>query len=396
MTSENGHTTLGRWQEQLRETLTDLSERQLLRSLRPHQGLVDFCSNDYLSLNSSGLLFRLLERIVSRHEPFVGSTGSRLIRGHYEFFERAQAAFAAFTGFPAALLFQSGYAANTGVLPALVHHHDTVFCDALLHASLLDGVRLSGARRITFAHNDPNDLEARLRRVKVRGRRWIVSETLFSMDGDSPELRSLVALAERHEALLVLDEAHAIGVCGPQGRGLVAEQELQDSVAVAVYPCGKALGLAGAFVCGSAELREVLVNRARSFVFSTAQPPLLADLLREVVVRLPEMETARARVLANADYVRRRLGSLGPRVRGRAQIVPVVLGSEAGALAAAAACLASGLDVRAIRPPSVPRGESRIRVTVQADHLEAELDLLCDLLVSASGLPPTESEPKSI
>lgn len=377
------------WLDSLRNSRDDLRERSLLRELRPHQGRLDFSSNDYLSLNSDGTLTRLFREVAEdRGETsFVGSTASRLIRGHYDVFDRAEEEFARFAGAQSALLFTSGYAANTGTIPAVVSQRDLVFCDRLSHASLLDGVRLSGARRHYFAHNDLDDLELMLKKHAgpARARRWIVTESVFSMDGDSPDLRALCDLAERHDALLYLDEAHAIGVRGPGGAGLAAECGTSERIAVNVFPCGKAPGLMGAFVCGAPELKSILINKARSFVFSTAQPPLLAELLRRVIAHLATQDDARARLIENADYLRKHLRAGGYDTGASdSQIVPVLAGTEDAALRLAGRCRERGLDIRAIRPPTVPKGSSRLRISLQAGHSLAELDeVLAALSVSS-------------
>ncbi len=367
------------WLDSLRKSRSDLAERSLLRELRLHEGRLDFSSNDYLSLNSDGTLAALLMEITREHGDgsFVGSTASRLIRGHYEIFDRAEAEFARFAGAPAALLFTSGYAANAGTIPAVISQRDLVFCDRLCHASLLDGVRLSGARRFYFAHNDLDDLERQLKKhpARSRSRRWIVTESVFSMDGDSPKLPELCDLAERHDALVYLDEAHAVGVRGPGGAGLAAETRTGERIAVNVFPCGKAPGLMGAFVCGAPELKSLLINKARSFVFSTAQPPLLAELLRRVTAHLPQLDDARARLAENAEYLRKHLRAGGYDTGASdAQIVPVIVGDEDSALDLAARCRERGLDIRAIRPPTVPKGSSRLRISLQAGHSREDLD----------------------
>lgn len=373
--------SLQAWTEQIGRELSDLEHRQLRRTLRPHEGRHDFCSNDYLSLNSSGELFAIAQRVLERSEPFVGSTGSRLIRGHYESFERAEAAFASWTGFESALLFNGGYAANLGLFEALVHRNDVVLCDQYAHASLLDGIRLSGAKRISFRHNDLGDLSARLERMSGRkGRLWVVAETLYSMDGDSPDLPALVEVAERFGALLVLDEAHAVGVLGPHGSGLVAAAGLQSRVAAVIYPCGKGPGLLGAFVCGRAVLRDTLINRARSFVFSTALPPMLAEMLLVVVTAMPTYADRRSQLTRNVARLRAALAKLDLLAKGDAQIVPVILGGESNALGAAEKCRQASFDVRAIRPPSVPAGSSRLRITVHSDHTDEQLDALANVL----------------
>ncbi|MEQ9366469.1 MAG: 8-amino-7-oxononanoate synthase, partial [Leptospirales bacterium] len=346
----------------------------------------------------------------SRSVASIGSTGSRLIRGHYPAFETAEADFARYVGAPAALLFHSGYAANTGALPAVVAPRDTVFCDRLCHASLLDGIRLSGARRHYFRHNDLADLETQLRkyggttdetdetgdavaRKRPAGdatrtqtkRHWIVTEAVFSMDGDSPDLQALCDLAERYDACVYLDEAHSIGMTGADGAGLAAQAGVVDRVAVNVFPCGKAPGLMGAFVCGAPELKELLVNRARSFIFSTSQPPHLARLLSLVIAWLQSDEARRARVHARqlADELRDKLKARGfDTGTSTTHIVPIITGGEARALELSARCREAGLDVRAIRPPTVPKGKSRLRVILQADHTSADLNELIAVLTA--------------
>ena len=371
------------WQGELSGELERLTARHLSRQLRPGQGL-DFTSNDYLGLNTRGTLRDLLERRLANWSGPVGSTGSRLLRGHAEAFDRAEGDFARWTGHPAALLLHSGYAANLGVLPALVGGRDHVFCDRLAHASLLDGIRLSGARRYYYDHDDPVDLTAKLKQYPPRkgGRAWIVSETVFSMDGDLPDIAGLARTAREHGALLYLDEAHAIGMFGPHGAGRVAEAGLQAEVAVAVYPCGKAPGLMGAFVCGTEVLRSFLVNRCRSLIFSTAQPPLLAALLTDVIrlMATPEVARDREHVLDLARTLRAGLGKVGIATRGDSMIVPVIAGSEERALAWSRSCADNGLDARAIRPPSVPAGGSRLRITINATHTPGDIERLLNVL----------------
>ena len=411
--------SMNNWLEQLESQLQDLEHGRLLRALKPHEGRLDFSSNDYLSLNASGRIQRMLADIVAgRPCPGpVGSTGSRLIRGHYAEFEEAEDKFARYVGQPGALLFHSGYAANLGALQALVNGRDNVFCDRLAHASLLDGIRLSGARRRYFNHNDLNDLEAKLKKygqraragtrantrttgmsanarephadvlaAPGRGRDWIVTESIFSMDGDSPDLPALCEIAERFDALIYLDEAHAIGIVGPGGAGLARAQGVSGRIAVTVFPCGKAPGLMGAFVCGPSPLKSFLINHARSFIFSTAQPPLLARLLRDIIDLLvtDEMNTARAHVQRLAGMLRERLRGAGFDVlKSDSQIVPAVVGSESRALELAQKCRSAGLDVRAIRPPSVPAGTSRLRITIQAAHRPEDIEELATTLGDA-------------
>ncbi len=380
------------WQNRLRGEAERrrANHRERTLSLPPCQ--YDFASNDYLALNSSGTLERLLQRLVRNRQSEessdlrVGSTGSRLLRGHHPAFEEAEAAFAHYTGQESALLFHSGYAANTGAIPALMGPRDLVLCDRLAHASLLDGIRLSGATRLFFRHNDLAHLEERLREARThhRGSLWVVTESLFSMDGDAPSLRELVELTESYGALLYLDEGHALGVTGPGGAGLAAGAGLSSRVAVTAFPLGKAPGIMGAFVCGAGELKDKLINEARSFIFSTAQPPLLARLAREVTELLPqpEMEEARARLRELHTRFRRRLREGGLSTgHSVSQIVPVLTGTEQEALRLMELCLQEGMDVRAIRPPTVPEGSSRLRVNLHADHTPEVVDQLAELLI---------------
>ena len=378
---ESSANSLNAWSADLEAELRALEAKGLKRHLRVASPGIDFASNDYLALNASGRLLELLtQRVQGLHEQ-VGSTGSRLVRGHHHLFEQVEDQFARFAGQESALLFHSGYAANVGSLQALMGQRDLVFCDRLCHASLLDGVRLSGARRHYFAHNDLNDLENLLQRHQSkRGRRWIVSEALFSMDGDSPDLPALCGLADRHGALVCLDEAHSIGVLGP---GLAVQHGLANQIALHVFPCGKAPGLQGAFVAGRAAVREILIQRARSFVFSTAQPPFLAALLGDVLeeMRTGAMQAAREHLNRLSSYLTERLAGAGFEVGGAySVIVPIIVGEEARALALAERLQNEGLDVRPIRPPTVPAGTSRLRISLHANHRTQDLDRLINLL----------------
>ncbi len=256
---------------------------------------------------------------------------------------------------------------------------DTVFCDRLCHASILDGIRLSGARRYYFEHNDLGHLEEQIKkRLDQRAANvWVITESVFSMDGDSPDLAGLAALSARHDLLLYLDEAHAIGVIGQRGEGLAASLGLQNQFAVTVYPCGKAPGVGGAFVCGTKLLRENLINRCRSFIFSTAQPPALAELLRRVILLLPGLKPEREKLQLLQHTLRTQLHELGLAAgTSTTHIVPVVLGESNRSLRWMKHLLSRGMDVRAIRPPTVPEGSARLRINLQAAHSVEDLQML--------------------
>lgn len=358
--------------ERLRRELAELERRSQLRSLELAQDL-DFSSNDYLGLAVDPRLKQAVAGALAGAEP-AAATGSRLLSGHSERWDELESDFARWIGTEAALFFTSGYLANIGLLAAVLSAEDTVFSDSANHASLIDGIRLSKARRVVFPHLDLNFLEDALRAEPATGARFIVVESVFSMEGDRAPLAELAALAERHSADLIVDEAHAIGVFGPGGRGAVAEAGLASRVFAVVCTCGKALASSGAFVCGSATLRQFLINRARTFIFSTALPPYFAAHVRAGWELAAEADAARARLAANAKVLRDDLRSHDfDLLRSESQIVPVVLGENEKAVAVAEQLRAAGFGVRAIRPPTVAPGTARLRISVTARHSESVL-----------------------
>ncbi|MEK7743987.1 MAG: 8-amino-7-oxononanoate synthase, partial [Elusimicrobiota bacterium] len=330
---------------------------------------MDLCSNDYLGLSDHPGLRKSLSKALERLP--LGSTGSRLVRGNHPAFRAAEERFARFKGAQAALLFSSGYLANLGLLQALAGPRDTVFSDELNHASLIDGMRLSGADKIVYPHLDLAALERALKKAPKSGRRLIVTESLFSMEGDIAPLVRLAGLAEEHGALLIVDEAHAVGVYGPRGSGLLEEQGVRSPV-VSVNTCGKALGLAGAAVCGPREVIDLLVNRSRSFIFSTAMPPFMAEGLVAAVDLVERAKGMREKLLSLSLEARAILSKAGLPVKGeRSQILPILVGKSQAALGAAQALRSAGFDIRAIRPPTVPEGTARLRMTLTL-RLDAE------------------------
>jgi 8-amino-7-oxononanoate synthase len=345
----------------------------LLRTLRSPAG-VDLSSNDYLNLSRDPRVAAAFRAGVAREG--VGSTGSRLLRGERDCFEAVERRFARFKGAERALYFSTGYLANIAVLTALSERDDVIFSDALNHASLIDGMRLSRARRVLFQHGDVGHLATLLRDEPCAGIRFVVSETLFSMNGDVAPLAELAALCRANGAVLIADEAHAVGIYGARGSGLLEPVAMTgDMVCLSVNAAGKGLGVAGAFVAGPAWAVEYLVQRARPFVFSTAPPPALADAI-EASLSIVEAEPGhRARLRDRAAFVRRRLLAEGlPVSPGESQIVPIVIGDNGRAVAIADALQADGFDVRAIRPPTVAEGSARLRVSVNAALSEDTLD----------------------
>jgi 8-amino-7-oxononanoate synthase len=337
-------------------------------------------SNDYLGLSSHPRLQAAVARALEEDDRFA-ATGSRLLSGHHRRWEELEEEFAAFVGAEAALYFGSGYSANVGLLSAVLKPQDVVFSDEGNHASLIDGIRLSRARKVIFPHLDLNFLEDALRRDSTPDRKVVVVESVFSMAGGRAPLCDLAALCEKFSASLIVDEAHSIGVDGDRGRG--AEVFRSDRLAT-VYPCGKGLASMGAFVAGSRTLRDYLVNHARTFIFSTALPPYCAAHVREALALVAEADGERARLVESSGYLRDRLRGAGFDIGcSESQIIPVILGSNETALRFASAASAAGCAIRAIRPPTVPPGTARLRVSLNAALSISDLDRFLAALLAA-------------
>jgi len=360
-------------EKELEAALDRLREHSQLRTLSEIPGL-NLSSNDYLGLAEDPRLKKAVIEAV-REAPRVGGTGSRLLSGQHPAWNELEEEFAEFAGTEAALYFANGYAANLGLLAAVADRDDLVFSDALNHASLIDGVRLSGARRVIYPHLDLEALEGLLRaRQDERCRKWMVTESVFSMEGDIADLGALCGLAARFGAGLIVDEAHATAVHGPGGRGVVAAAGLSREVFAVVHTCGKALAGAGGFVCGSGILRDFLVNRARTLIFSTAMPPYMAGQIRAALGLAREMDDRRELLLGNSRVFARALREDGWDLSGTAsQIVPVIVGGNDEALSLAEALAESGFAVRAVRPPTVPVGRARLRLSLTARIEASEL-----------------------
>jgi 8-amino-7-oxononanoate synthase len=340
-------------------------------------------SNDYLGLASHPRLKAAIGRALEE-DAKVASTGSRLLSGNHERWERLESEFAEFLGVEAALYFPSGYAANIGLLSSVLQPGDTVFSDAANHASLIDGIRLSRARKVIFPHLDLDYLGDAMRRAGGSGEKVVVVESIFSMEGDRAPLSELTDVCDRFGASLIVDEAHAFGVEGPQGRGLIRWIGQSDSVLAGVYTCGKALASMGAFVTGSSTLCEFLINHARTFIFTTALPPYCAAHVREALTLAIDADRERSHLRELSAYLRRRMRDAGfDTGRGDSQIVPIMFGANETALRFAAALTEAGFAVRAIRPPTVPAGTARLRLSLNASHSIADMDALTNALIAA-------------
>lgn len=336
--------------------------------------VMNLCANDYLALANDPRLCKAAADAAQKWG--AGAGASRLLSGHQNIHEQLETASARFVGTEAALLFTSGYTANVGLLSAVAGANDTIFSDALNHASIIDGCRLSKAKTIVYDHLNVADLEQKLAaQPKSAGATWIVSESYFSMDGQIAPLKQLAALADQYEAGLIVDEAHALGVWGG-GRGLCAELGITKSAFALMATYGKSLGSQGAFVAGSKVLRDFLINAARSFIFSTAPaPPSVAAAIRALGILEQEGKALSCRLLEKSETFRQSLIAAGfsPMQGSTGQIVPLLFDSTRQALEVSAILLEHGIFARAIRPPTVPKGTSRIRFSVNTGHRDDDL-----------------------
>lgn len=372
----------------LEEELSRLEEEGLLRLPAVEGGgggsskRLILCSNDYLGYASEPLGLEGLSEVAGVPG---GAGASRLVSGDHEAHWLAERELARWLGVEGALLFSSGYAANVGVVAALARPGDRIISDALNHASLIDGCRLSGASISVTAHCDAGEVERAL--VEDRGhsrRRWVVTESYFSMDGDVPDLRRLRSICDEHDAALIVDEAHALGVFGPRGAGLCAEAEVRADVIIATL--GKALGVQGAFAAGSAVLRTYLWNRARSFVFSTGVSPLMAVAVAGRARRAASDDAGRRRLHWVSDHLRRGLAAIFPgRVRGsRGPVIPLIVGASSTAVELSKHLRDRGVLVQPIRPPTVPRDTARLRVTASASLSDSDIAHALDAFASVA------------
>ncbi len=352
-----------------------ISGRQSARIMHADREMLMLCSNNYLGLAEHPALARAAVRAIELYGTSSGA--SRLVSGTMELHEQLECSVADFKRSEAALVFNSGHAANTGIIPALVKRGDVVFSDRLNHASIVDGIMLSGAQVVRYAHNDHQQLAQLLEKHRGEGRALIVTDGVFSMDGDIAPLVELLALKQTYDALLMVDDAHGSGVLGCQGRGSAEMLGVSDGVDIKMGTFGKALGSFGAYAAVTSEIRELLVNRCRSFIFSTSLPPavLAASLAAVELVQASEGDALRERIHANADYLRNSLIEAGFVIPpGTTQIIPLITGSSEKTMRFSEALLDEGIFAQGIRPPTVPAGSGRIRFTVMATHSRDDLE----------------------
>ncbi|PQO35185.1 8-amino-7-oxononanoate synthase [Blastopirellula marina] len=367
----------------LDEELQTLDQLELRRHLRTHQGpqtaelsvdgraLINFGGNDYLGLAADPRVAAAASAAIKQEG--WGSGASPLVTGHGASHAALEAALAKLEGTEAALLFSSGFAANVGTITALAGKGDVIFSDAKNHASIIDGVRLCGARPQIYQHLDVDHLEKLIAQASAFRRRFIATDTLFSMDGDFAPLVELCDLAERYDATVIVDEAHATGVFGQQGRGLCEHLGVEDRVDVRIGTLSKALGGHGGFVVGSQALIDWLLNRARSYVFSTAAPMAASAAMIAALQIVHDEPERRRTLLERAANLRSTLRSQGWQVGGESQIIPILLGQPEPTMQASHRLREQGLFVPGIRPPSVPSGESLLRISLSYAHTEEHL-----------------------
>ena len=365
--------------------LTQLREAGLYRALRRVEGdqgptlfldgreVVNFSSNNYLGLANHPALREAAKAAIDRYG--CGSGASRLISGNMALHEELEAKIAEFKGTEAALVFNSGFQANTGVIPALVGRDDVVFSDALNHASIIDGCRLARAKIVVYEHCNMDQLQRGLQEAPRDGRKLIVTESLFSMDGDEAPLADIVELAERYGAVVMIDEAHATGVYEPNGAGLIAKLGLGSRVLVQMGTLGKALGGFGAYIVGSRALRELLINRCRSFIFTTSLPPVVMAMAIAAIELVRKEPERRAALRRNCQTLRSGLQALGYKVGdSQSQILPLIVGDADACMKFSEYLFSRGVFAQGIRPPTVPPATSRLRITLMAVHTPEQIE----------------------
>ncbi|QHS63583.1 aminotransferase class I/II-fold pyridoxal phosphate-dependent enzyme [Chitinophaga agri] len=362
--------------------LQQLAQREAQHAFRrlrlPAPGAVDFCSNDYLGLAQSNAMQEAVHTLLQARPYMHGSTGSRLLAGNYAWVEEAEAMLAAFHQAQTGLIYNSGYDANVGLFSAVPQKGDTIIYDQLIHASIRDGIRLSKAQAFSFLHNDIADLQKKLQHGV--GNIFVAVESVYSMDGDFAPLQEVAALCEQTGANLIVDEAHATGVVGERGEGLVQHLRLQEACFARVHTFGKAVGCHGAVVLGSAHLRDFLINFSRSFIYTTALPPTAIAAIVASYELFPYMQSARAHLAAL--ITRFREGAKGRATLYSETPIQIVLtpGNEYTRALAGELQLA-GFDVRPILHPTVPKGKERLRIVLHSFNTAAEVDRLLQALV---------------
>jgi 8-amino-7-oxononanoate synthase len=361
----------------IRERLDERKSNGTYRTLKPESSLIDFCSNDYLGFARSPVLKKWIEEETGTYEQaFTGSTGSRLLSGNLAYTEILEQEIAAFHQSEAGLIFNSGYDANLGLFSALPQRGDTIIIDELIHASIIDGERLSHANRFTFRHNDIQSLEEKLKHAK--GNCYVVIESVYSMDGDIPPIKEILTLTEKYHAHLIVDEAHAVGL---YGKGLINQLDLTDRVFARIVTFGKALGCHGAIILGSSLLREYLINFSRSFIYTTAASFHQMASIKMAYKLLPLSDTGVQKLQHNIQLFKNLVNPIGIHlITSDSAIQCIVVGSNEKAKKMAQQLQNEGLDVRPILSPTVAKGTERLRVCIHSFNDNNEITLLAETI----------------
>ncbi len=359
----------------LDKKLVEREQNHSLRSLTiKRNDMIDFSGNDYLGIVKNKLIEQSIDSRLSH-----GSTGSRLLSGNYELIEETEKTIADFHQAETGLIFNSGYDANTGLLSCVPQKNDTIIFDQLSHASLRDGIRLSFANSFSFFHNDLQDLEKKLKSVNTTGQRFVVTESVFSMDGDMAPLKEISDLSEKYDAALVVDEAHATGVIGSKGEGLVQQLKLQDKCFARIHTFGKACGVHGAIILGSDKLKKYLINFSRQFIYSTSLPPASVEAIKIAYQLFPSMEKEREQLGELLRIFNNATSNLNI-LKSKTPIQPVIIPGNEEVKRIAKLCREKKFDIRPILYPTVPKGQERLRIVLHSFNTVAAVKGLLNLL----------------
>lgn len=375
----------------IEKELFELRQNDLYRDLRTIEGtqgrkvvihgkeLVCFCSNDYLGLASDP---QVVEDFKKASQEFgVGAGGSRLISGNMEPHNRLEAQLAVFKRTEKSIVFPTGYMANLGAISALAGQEDAVIIDRLNHASIIDGAKLSGAKILVYRHCDLDSLHDALERAKIYRRRLIITDSVFSMDGDIPHLPDIISLAKRYNAITMIDEAHATGVFGATGRGIAEHFGVEGEIDVIMGTLSKAAGCLGGYICGSKHLIDYIRNRARSFIYTTALPPAICAAAVRALEIIDSEPERRDRLWRNVSYFRSQIDDEAHNMmNSSSHIIPILIGDAHSAVEKSRHLYKNGYLVSAIRPPSVPKGQSRLRISIMSSHTEEDIKGLIQAL----------------
>ncbi|MUP44777.1 pyridoxal phosphate-dependent aminotransferase family protein [Gramella sp. BOM4] len=371
----------------LEKRLQKRKDENSFRELKSIHAGIDFYSNDYLGFSKSKEIFDAASRILTGYDISNGATGSRLLSGNHRLFKDLENQLASFHNSQSALVFNSGYDANIGFFSSVPQKNDIIFYDELSHASIRDGLQMSLARKIKFRHNDLQDLEKKLKRVETNNNTeiYIATESVFSMDGDSPDLKALVNLAESFKARLIVDEAHGTGLFGPQGEGLVQELKLEKDIFARIHTFGKAIGAHGATILGDRQLKDYLVNFSRSFIYTTALPPHTVATIISAYRQLEKEYSSLSKLKSNISFFRSELersglASLFVDSISAIQVCMVSGNSEAKALATE--FQQRGFEVKAILSPTVPEGQERLRFCLHSYNSKEEISEVIQILTN--------------